>query len=464
MLKQELDKNVFQALKEKMKQGLLPQWILTDPQIYEMEIDKIFAHTWQFLAHETELKEPGSYVTRWMVNDPVLLVKTNSGELKAFLNSCPHRGTQLCTADFGKKKTLTCPYHGWSFNLNGDLIGVVAGDKVYGGEMKKDEWGLRPIPQVGVYQGMIFGNLDPNAMPLEDYLGDMKWYMDIMLGRSDGGMEVRGLPQRWVVNTNWKLVLENFSGDPYHVQTTHRSTVEMGISPQDPLYAGYGHQVVLQHGHGVNVITASAPGKPQRPPYQGLPQEMWPMFERNLNEDQLKVFSKATVLVGSIFPNLSFVSPVHGSEGHLHNYLNFRVWRPLGPEKIEIWSWFMIDKAASDEYKEDAYKGYISSFGPSGTLEQDDTEIWIRVTQSSKGIMARSKDHSYNNLLNYLMGLDRVLPDDTWPGPGVAYPTCYLDAISRATHEYWLELLTGEGPENEQEMMRKEYAGGHGDE
>lgn len=87
------------------------------------------------------------------------------------------------------------------------------------------------------------------------------------------------------------------------------------------------------------------------------------MFERNLNEDQLKVFSKATVLVGSIFPNLSFVSPVHGSEGHLHNYLNFRVWRPLGPEKIEIWSWFMIDKAASDEYKEDAYKGYISSFG-----------------------------------------------------------------------------------------------------
>lgn len=80
---------------------------------------------------------------------------------------------------------------------------------------------------------MIFGNLDPNAMPLEDYLGDMKWYMDIMLGRSDGGMEVRGLPQRWVVNTNWKLVLENFSGDPYHVQTTHRSTVEMGISPQD---------------------------------------------------------------------------------------------------------------------------------------------------------------------------------------------------------------------------------------
>ncbi|WP_035295329.1 aromatic ring-hydroxylating oxygenase subunit alpha [Brevibacillus thermoruber] len=444
MLKHSVDNRIFQGLREKMEQGLLPQWIFTDPHIYELELERIFARTWQFLAHESELPEPGSYVTRWMVDDPVLLVRTNSGEIKAFLNSCPHRGTQLCTADFGKKKAFTCPYHGWTFNLDGDLVGVVAGDKVYGEEMKKDEWGLRSIPRVERYQGMIFGNLDPAAMPLDDYLGDMKWYMDIILGRSDGGMEVRGLPQRWVVHANWKVGLENFAGDPYHVQTTHRSTVELGISPQDPLYAGYGHQVVLQNGHGINVITATAPGKPQRPPYQGLPQEMWPMFERNLNADQLKVFAKTTVFVGSIYPNLSFNSPVHGSEGHLHNYLNVRLWRPLGPEKIEIWSWFLIDKAASEAYKEAAYKGYVGSFGPSGTLEQDDTEIWARIVHASKGHMARSKDLSYNNLLNYLMGLERVLPDETFPGPGVAYPTCYLDAIHRATHEYWLELMSKE--------------------
>jgi hypothetical protein len=104
----------------------------------------------------------------------------------------------------------------------------------------------------------------------------------------------------------------------------------------------------------------------------------------------------------------------------------------------------MIDQAASEAYKEAAYKGYVGSFGPSGTLEQDDTEIWARIVQASKGHMARSKDLSYNNLLNYLMGLERVLPDETFPGPGVAYPTCYLDAIHRATHEYWLELISKE--------------------
>ncbi|MBA4493565.1 aromatic ring-hydroxylating dioxygenase subunit alpha [Paenactinomyces guangxiensis] len=450
MIKNALDEKTIQTIKQKMSEGLLPQWVLSDPQIHELELQKIFGHTWQFLAHESELKESGSYVTRWMADDPVLVVRNSKGEIKAFLNSCTHRGTHLCTADFGNKKTFTCPYHGWSYNLDGDLIGIVAGNKVYGQEMKKDEWGLRPIPKIGIYRGMIFGNLDPHAIPLTDYLGDMKWYFDILLGRSDGGMEVRGVPQRWVAQANWKMTSENFAADPYHVQTTHRSTVEMGISPKDPLYAGYGHQVVLGHGHGINVIT-SATGQSAHP-FQGMPESMWPMFKRNLNPEQFEILSKTTVFVGGVFPNLSFVSPVHGTEGHLHNYLNFRVWRPLGPDKVEVWCWFMIDKAAPEEYKEEAYKGYIGSFGPSGTLEQDDTEIWARVVQASKGIMARDKTLSYNNVFNYLMGFDRVEPDENFPGPGVAYPTCYLDALSRSMHEYWLEMLTRdlhiEGGEN----------------
>jgi nitrite reductase/ring-hydroxylating ferredoxin subunit len=433
------DRELLKEIQEKLDQGLLPQWLQTDPDIYEMELNNIFSRTWQFLGHESELKQPGDYVTRWMVNDPVLLVKTNTGEIKAFLNSCTHRGTHLCTADFGNKKTFTCPFHGWSFNLDGKLIGIVAGNKVYGEAMDKEEWALRPIPRVETYQGLIFGNLDPNAMSLEEYLGDLIWYWDIFLKRSDGGMEVRGTPQRWIVNTNWKCTLENFGGDPYHVPTVHKSTVELGISPSDPLYSSYGHQVVLKHGHCVNVNVAS-PGA-NLPPYQGMPEEMWSMFERNLSKGQLDVFYKTTVIVGSCFPNLSFHCPIHGSEGHLHNYLTLRVWRPLGPEKIEIWSWFLIDKAAPEELKENAYKGYISSFGPSGTLEMDDTEIWTRVVQASKGTMARDKNLSYNNLYNYMMGMGKVEPDSSWPGPGTAYPTCYVDFAFRGIHEYWLELL-----------------------
>lgn len=440
MINRSLDPKAWMELKEKMDQGLFPQWVLTDPDVYKLEVEKIFGKTWLFLAHESELKEPGSYVTRYMVNDPILVVKTNSGDIKAYLNSCTHRGTVLCTEDYGKKKTFTCPYHGWSFNTEGKLIGIVAGNKVYGEEMDKDDWNLREVPRLESYQGMIFGNLDPNAMSLDEYLGDMKFYFDILLGRSDGGMEVRGVPHRWVAKANWKATSENFAADPYHVQTTHRSTVELGISPEDPLYAGYGHQVVLGNGHGINVITSKT-GQ-ARVPFQGTPEEMWPMYKKNLTPEQHEILSKTTVFVGGAYPNLSFVSPLHGSENHLHNFLNFRLWRPLGPEKVEVWSWFMIDKAAPEQYKIDSYKGYLASFGPSGTLEMDDTENWARVVEASGGLMARDKELSYNSVLNYLMGYGRVEPDENFPGPGKAYPTTYLDAVSRSMHEYWFELMS----------------------
>ncbi|WP_394232282.1 Rieske 2Fe-2S domain-containing protein [Niallia oryzisoli] len=451
MIKKTLDEKAFQLLKEKMDQGLFPQWVLTDPDIYELEQEKIFGRTWQFLAHESELKKPGDYVTRWMVNDPVIVLKNRDGEVKAYLNSCAHRGVHLCTADRGNNKTFTCPYHGWSYNLDGELIGIVAGNKVFGEEMDKSEWGLRGIPKIAIYQGMIFGNLDKDAISLEDYLGDMKWYFDLMLGRSDGGMEVRGLPQRWVAKANWKATAENFAADPYHVQTTHRSTVEMGISPEDPLYAGYGHQVVLENGHGINVITSKT-GK-ARVPFQGTPESMWTMFEKNLTPEQLDIQSRVTVFVGGVYPNLSFVSPIHGTEGHLHNYLNFRLWRPIGPDKVEVWCWFMIDKAAPEKYKEDAYRGYLGSFGPTGTLEVDDTENWARIVEASTGLMARNKELSYNNINNYLMGYERVELDPGFPGPGQAYPTTYIDAIARSMHEYWFTLLSEGVKEKEEKTV-----------
>ncbi|MEH7254380.1 Rieske 2Fe-2S domain-containing protein [Neobacillus niacini] len=441
-MKCNINMNSFELLKEKVSQGLLPQWLGTDPDIYELELDKIFGKTWQFLGHESELEEPGSFVTRWMVHDPVLLVKNKAGEINAFLNSCTHRGTQLCTEDFGNNKIFTCPYHGWSFNMDGDLVGIVAGNKVYGEEMDKSKWGLRPIPRVESYQGMIFGNLDRNGMSLEEYLGDLKWYLDIMLGRSDKGMEVRGVPQRWVSKGNWKMTVENFTSDAYHVQSAHRSTVEVRFDKVDPLYAGYyGHQVILEHGHGINLITTST-GK-SRFPYQSMPESMWPMFEKNLNKEQAEILANTSIFAGGVFPNFSFFSPVQGSEtGKPRNYLNLRVWRPISPEKVEIWCWFLIDKQAPEDYKEEAYQTYIRSFGPSGTLEQDDTEIWARVVAASKGKMARDKELNYNNVNNYLMGFGEVESSKNFKGPGTAYPTCYNDTMSRCMHEYWYKLMT----------------------
>lgn len=434
-----MNKEELEKIKEKLAEGYYPQWLVTDPEIFKMEQEKIFGRTWLFLGHESELKELGDYVTRMMADDPIILMKNKQGEIKAFLNSCSHRGVRLCTEDYGNKKAHTCPYHGWTYNLDGELIGVVAGNRVFGEKMDKSEWGLRPVPRVESYRGMIFGNFDPDAISLEDYLGDMKWYFDIMLGRTDNGVEVRGVPHRWVAKANWKMTSENFAADPYHVQTTHRSAVELELTPKDPMYASYGHQVVLDNGHGINVITSKTGSGANK--YQGLPKSLWPQFERNLTKEQLDIFSRVQNFVGGVFPNLSFISTGSGTEGTKYNHLNFRVWRPIAPDKIEIWVWYMIDKDLPEEYKEKSYKGFLATFGAGGTLEQDDTENWARIVEASSGRMARDRTLAYNNVINYLMGYDHLEPDEDFLGPGIAYPTTYTDHIARSMHQTWLKYM-----------------------
>jgi nitrite reductase/ring-hydroxylating ferredoxin subunit len=421
--------------------GLIPQWVLSDVDVNRLERERIFARSWYFLGHESEIPRPGDFVSRWLAEDPVLLLRDRSGKVSAFSNSCMHRGTILCSADSGNRKSLICPYHGWSYNLQGVLTGVLGGDRVYGSELDRSKWGLRPIP-IQIYAGMVFGNLDPAAPPLEDSLGDLKFYLDILMRRTDGGMEVRGAPFRWVVNANWKIGAENFGGDSYHTAMTHRSTVELGVSPKDKLFGSYGHQIVLNHGHGLNVI-APSPSVTTQTPFQGLPEHLWPMFDRNLSPAQVEVFRNTAVLVGNCFPNLSFLSAMHGTGGDapLTNFLTLRQWRPLGPDKMEVWSWFLSDRDAPAEFREESYKRYVNTFGPAGTFEQDDMEIFTRMTEASKGHLAQDKSLSYNNMMNYVMGLDRVEPDPGWPGPGTAYPTCFLEAVQRAFYEHWNQRM-----------------------
>lgn len=430
-------------VQQRLAAGTLPQWVLTDPAIFQLEVERIFARTWYLLGHESELPHPGDYVTRWYVNDPVLLTRAKDGTLRAYLNSCMHRGTMLCTADSGNRNSFTCPYHGWTYSLDGELVGIVAGEKVYGTEMDREQWSLRSLPRLETHHGLIFASLDPDIRPLSEYLGGLSWYLDILVGRTDERMEVRGAPLRWVVDANWKIGSENFGGDAYHVAMTHRSTVELGLSPKDPLFTSYGHQIVLDEGHTASVVTRSPKITGSIPPYQGQPEELWPNFERNLTQDQLDVWRNAAVIHGNCFPNLSFLSPMHGAGGHarLTNFLTLRQWRPLGPDKVEIWSWFLTDREAPEEFKQESYKRYVSTFGPAGTLEQDDVEIWTRITEASKGLMARDKDLSYGNVMNYMMGLDHIDPDPEWPGPGTAYPTTFLEASQRKFYETWNSLL-----------------------
>jgi hypothetical protein len=339
---------------------------------------------------------------------------------------------QVCRAELGNASHFRCPYHGWIYKNNGRLAGVPMYKDVYDGNLTVSDIGLRE-PRVEQYRGMVFACWDDEAPPLEEFLGDSRWYLDLIFGRTDAGMEVVGPPQRWVADMNWKLGADNFCGDGYHVWTLHRHAYEMGIMNPDAVRNG--HVISTPQGHGIRI--QSAPADSPLPDYFGLPEELVPMVERNLEAAQLDAIRKCVVVHGNLFPNLSFVTSFGAGDPDdpLGGFVNVRLWQPTAAGKSEIWSWFMVDSEASQEYKDFSRRAYVRTHGVSGTFDQDDLEVWTNITATSRGEIARESE------FNYVIGIGKE-PDTTWPGPGTVYEADYSEANQRAFYSAWLEKMT----------------------
>jgi len=421
--------NLHQLVKP--EEGQVSRLIFTDPEIYQLELERIFAKCWLYLAHETEIPNRGDFVTRSMGEDPVIVVRGEDDEVRVLLNTCRHRGRSVCREDMGNADQFRCPYHGWTYGNTGKLIGIPAYKQIYPQDLGMAQLGLYEAPQVDSYRGLIFATWDDQAQSLSDYLGGMKWYLDLLVGRTDSGVEDIGPPQRWIVEANWKLGAGNFVGDAYHVYTTHEYRVALGglrVTSQ-------GYQVHTDNGHGLG-LTHPDPDTPFEP-YFALPKEFWPEFERNLTQGQLEVMRPLRNAHGTVFPNLSFLHPAakRSKDDPVIAFFTLHQWQPKGPNKIEIWSWCLVEKKMTPEQKEASRRHCIQNFGMAGTTEQDDMETWADITQASSGPKARRLDFHFG------MGFN-MEPVRNWPGPGVAYSTAWTEANERALYQRWLDLMT----------------------
>ncbi len=193
------------------RRGVVSRRAFVDREVYELELERVFARSWCFLAHESQIPNPGDFFASYIGEDPILVVRDSRGKINAFLNTC--------RADQGNAAAFTCTYHGWTYGNDGKLVGVPGYKEYYYEELDMEQWGLVPVAQVDSFCGLIFGNFDPEAPSLREYLGDAAYYLEIVMGRRKTGSELIGGTQKWIMPTNWKLPADNFAGDGYHARS-----------------------------------------------------------------------------------------------------------------------------------------------------------------------------------------------------------------------------------------------------
>ena len=384
--------------------GWISPEIFSDVALYEAEKARVFGRAWLFLGHTSQLPERGSFLRTYMGEELVIVTRDRNGDVQAMLNACRHRGFQVCQEDRGTAHRFQCRYHGWVYGTDGQLIGVPGEESIYYREVEKKHWGLIPVARVETYKGLIFGNFDPDAPALVEFLGDMAWYLDILLDRREGGTELLG-PQRWRIKANWKVVAENHCGDEYHVGFAHGS-VFPDLGPNRANFIPHAREIRPGLGHGLGANIYPDEMTPQEWTSAGLAPS--PSYVQDyllgIHDETVQRLgwqrARIEPIHGAVWPNLGMVPIIN----------SIRVIQPRGVGEVEMWAYCLVDRDAPAEVKAWLSAQCVRSFGPAGSFEQDDAANWAAVTRSSEGEQARK------HRLNLQMGLGHEERSDRMPG------------------------------------------------
>src|SRR6266404_216898 len=204
--------------------GRVHHSVYTDPELFELEMERIFGRAWLFVGHESQVPHAGDYITTEVGRQPVIMVRHRDGSINVLLNRCTHRGAKVVNERKGTAARLTCCYHGWSFDTDGRLAAVPVPEGC-AADFDKAAFGLARAPRVGDYRGFVFASLAAKGSSFEDHIGPMKRNIDDLVDRApDGALALDAGMHRYAYNGNWKLQVENVL-DSYHVPFGHASTI-----------------------------------------------------------------------------------------------------------------------------------------------------------------------------------------------------------------------------------------------
>ncbi len=344
----------------------------TDSAILDAEYDAVFNKCWLYVGHESEVARKGDFVRRIVAKRNLIFNRDTSGTLNAFFNTCPHRGAEVCREPKGNAKHFQCFYHGWIFSAEGKLKSLPGADRYSADFKSQDRGNLVPVPRFENYRGLCFVNFDQDACSLEDYLGNAREYLDLVVDQSAEGMVVISGQQDYAIRANWKLLVEN-SNDGYHAATTHATYLDYLANTH-----AKGNEVALKGigrelGGGHAVVEYTAPWG--RPIANWIPswgeegrREMDAiharMVERHGKDKADRICFKNRNLL--IFPNL-VINDIMA--------LTFRTFYPAAPDYMNISGWALAPSAESEWARKYRLDNFLEFLGPGGFATPDDEAL-----------------------------------------------------------------------------------------
>jgi len=339
------------------------------PTIYELERRRVFDKCWLYAGHESEIERPGDFRRRDVGGRPLILCRNSQGLVRILLNTCTHRGAVICRQDEGNASSFQCFYHSWTFNNNGDLVGV-PDEAGYGTGFNKAEMGLQSPPRVESYRGFVFVSFDRNIEDLVTYLAEAREYLDLVADQSEAGMNVIPGTQKYCIKANWKLLVEN-SIDGYHAPAVHATYFTYLKNLGTDIGGGLGGRGrALGNGHAV--IEYEAPW--------GRPIAKWePRWGAEAKEELAGIRQRFVEKFGEerahrmadlnrnllIFPNL-IINDIMS--------ITIRSFFPINPEYMEVTAWELAPREESGGLLERRLDSFLTFLGPGGFATPDDIE------------------------------------------------------------------------------------------
>jgi phenylpropionate dioxygenase-like ring-hydroxylating dioxygenase large terminal subunit len=449
------------------KEGLISPTVLFDEDVYRLERERVFGRAWLVVGHEDMIRKPGDYVTNYMGEVPVILTRDMAGKIHVLVNRCAHRGNQVCLFDRGNASVFTCSYHGWTYGVDGSLLGMPMEQPLYRGELNKAEWGLEEVPRFQNFKGLLFASFDAGAPPLEEWLGadGCWWLQNFVLGEPVGGLQALPGWHRYRTPGNWKHLSENFIGDDYHVMAaTHvawfkvvQEFNEKGLLPPRHAYrarrrssmtpegraegedgvryeatTGYGRGCPIGMG-GVDLGDSTYRHDLDEAQTLGPEAVEWVQYRYQRLHEVLKDWELVPYGFqnGCIFPNMainSFTSPMQGR--------NWILFHPRGPWEFEQWQWSMIEREAPPSVKQLATERAYSGQHMGGTIAPDDVENLERIAEAMRAPRNWRRFQHYGMQLGREEEGPKGLPGNLGPNPS--------EVNQRNFYRFWLELMERE--------------------